>query len=420
MKYVLIFIFVGFYLSILSQGRIVLNNNPYLVLNNGTAGTPVYIVVDNPNANAVTTIGTGGNIVSENEFNKVRWRINTQTGAYNLPFTTVNDVKIPFTMQITAPGVAGSHIDFSTFPTTAENVPYPQSVTNMMDPGTGIADYSYWIMDRFWMIDAMNYGTRPTSVLTFGYDPNELPAPNISVAGNLAAQRYNTTTNTWSGSSFFFGVDNLGSTRVENAVVPSTELFAPWSLIDVITPLPVELLHFNAECDENFVQLSWSTASETNNSHFEIEKSTDGFNWNWINTTPGSGTTNQLNSYSYRDYNPSNSISYYRLSQVDYDGQKTTYDIQSIEACAENTDNIWIYNQLDGQYQLNIQSKDGETITADIYDMNGKKLRDSRILDLVKGENMFLFNENNLSTGIYMVHLWGEKTNFTHKLLIQK
>jgi hypothetical protein len=403
-----------------SQGRIVLSDDPYLVLANGSAGTPVFVVVDNSNANAIATLGTGGNVVSENEYNKIRWRINNQTGNYTVPFTTQNDVKIPFSMAITGAGVGGTHIDFSTYPTNAENLIYPQGVTNMTDPGTGIVDYSYWIMDRFWLIDADNYSTRPSSTLIFNYDPNELPAPNISVAGNLAAQRYNTSTNIWSGSSASFGTDNLVDTRVESAVVPSPQLFALWSLIDVITPLPVELLHFSATCDENYVLLSWSTQSELNNSHFEIEKSLNGIDWNIIETVTGNGTTSQLNNYLYRDYHPSNSITYYRLTQVDWNGEKRTYDIQSIEACSNDDDDIWIYNQLNGQYQININSIHGETVTADIYDLNGKKLRNSRILELGKGENVFLFNENNLSTGMYMVTLNGAYTQFTYKLIIQK
>ena len=65
-----------------AQPRLILNNNIYMVLKNN-----IELVINNSAANAITTLGTGGNIISESEFNRVKWNIGTATGIYTVPFT---------------------------------------------------------------------------------------------------------------------------------------------------------------------------------------------------------------------------------------------------------------------------------------------------------------------------------------------
>lgn len=86
--------------------------------------------------------------------------------------------------------------------------------------------------------------------------------------------------------------------------------------------LPIELVDFDAAPGTDHVALSWRTATESNNSRFDIEKSTDGDNWTVIGTLEGAGTKNTPTNYSWIDYsrNTSSTI-YYRLKQTDYDGQ---------------------------------------------------------------------------------------------------
>jgi hypothetical protein len=114
-----------------------------VVLNGGGAANPIFVVLDTPNDNGITTSGTGGNWVSEGEFNKLRWSIGSSTGNYSIPFTTGNDVKIPYQLAITTAGATGNHIDFSTYPTNPENISMPSMVNNLADAGTGNPDFSY-------------------------------------------------------------------------------------------------------------------------------------------------------------------------------------------------------------------------------------------------------------------------------------
>lgn len=92
-----------------------------------------------------------------------------------------------------------------------------------------------------------------------------------------------------------------------------------------ISGLPVEMIDFSAENNNRNVLLKWETASEKNNDFFTIEKTTDGKNWGLVTTTKGTGTSTTKHSYIAYDERPYNGISYYRISQTDFDGKVNKY-----------------------------------------------------------------------------------------------
>ena len=94
-------------------------------------------------------------------------------------------------------------------------------------------------------------------------------------------------------------------------------------------PLPVELLSFSSSVNDNDVTLNWTTATETNNSGFEIQKSPSPTpslkegaldHWEIIGFLDGHGTTTELQTYSYQNENLSAGKYQYRLKQIDFDG----------------------------------------------------------------------------------------------------
>lgn len=88
------------------------------------------------------------------------------------------------------------------------------------------------------------------------------------------------------------------------------------------TPLPVELLYFTAKGKDRQIILNWSTASEKNNKGFDVQRSTDGKEFEKIGWVDGHGTTNVMKSYSFRDANVlPGVVYYYRLNQIDFDGK---------------------------------------------------------------------------------------------------
>ena len=160
-----------------------------------------YLVINNSAANAITTLGTGGNIISEGEFNRIKWNIGTAIGIYTIPFTKSPTNKIPFTINITTAGAGSGSILFSTYGGADwNNLTYkPSDVANMGDING--ANNSAKVIDRFWLIDAISYTTKPTATFAFTYLDAEWATNggnNITEA-NLGAQRFNSTAGTWWG-----------------------------------------------------------------------------------------------------------------------------------------------------------------------------------------------------------------------------
>jgi len=90
-----------------------------------------------------------------------------------------------------------------------------------------------------------------------------------------------------------------------------------------ITPLPIELLNFEAEFNNDHVDLSWATATEVNNDYFTVERSKEGKDFEEILRKPGAGNSITELKYYAIDDAPLKGISYYRLKQTDYDGEYT-------------------------------------------------------------------------------------------------
>jgi hypothetical protein len=119
------------------------------------------------------------------------------------------------------------------------------------------------------------------------------------------------------------------------------------------TALPITLMSFTAQKVENSNLLEWITASEINNDYFLLERSIDGIIWRTINKSSGAGNSNTLINYSFSDYDFENTINYYRLSQVDYDGASETFDI------------IDVNNNIKSKKILNIINTNGQEVTID-------------------------------------------------------
>lgn len=89
----------------------------------------------------------------------------------------------------------------------------------------------------------------------------------------------------------------------------------------VLSVFPVEFSAFSAVQEGSLVNLNWSTASELNNDHFEVERSTDGRNFVVLTSVKGQGDSDAMNHYQAQDIQPQVGLNYYRIRQVDVDGR---------------------------------------------------------------------------------------------------
>jgi hypothetical protein len=101
---------------------------------------------------------------------------------------------------------------------------------------------------------------------------------------------------------------------------------------DLSCVLPIELLNFSGQCKNGANNLTWSCATETNNDYFVIERSIDGMNFDEVARIDGAGNSTQQTNYSYSDESfVKDTINYYRLKQVDYNGASEYFNIIAID-----------------------------------------------------------------------------------------
>ncbi|ASS47445.1 MAG: hypothetical protein A3D31_16530 [Candidatus Fluviicola riflensis] len=95
--------------------------------------------------------------------------------------------------------------------------------------------------------------------------------------------------------------------------------------------LPVDLVSFTARREQRSAELTWVTASEENNAQFVVERTTDGNHYEMVAIVEGKGTTQSTSVYTITDEQTPDQLTYYRLKQIDVDGNPTFYDLISVE-----------------------------------------------------------------------------------------
>ncbi|MBK8339860.1 MAG: hypothetical protein IPK99_07605 [Flavobacteriales bacterium] len=105
--------------------------------------------------------------------------------------------------------------------------------------------------------------------------------------------------------------------------------------VQAVAALPIELLDFTAACENNAVVLRWSTATETNNYHFAVERSADAEVWETIGTVPGAGNSQQVVHYAFNDTEVAATVLYYRIGQTDFNGTISYSTVAAVPACGD-------------------------------------------------------------------------------------
>ncbi|MBK7883120.1 MAG: T9SS type A sorting domain-containing protein [Chitinophagaceae bacterium] len=313
--------------------RIVFSDNGIATISGGA-----FVVVDNPEGNAITRIN-GGHFITEGDLgtNRVRWMIGDKEDTYVVPFGVSTNQYLPLSFSTFGANGQG-FIDLSTYATDSwKNSDYlPAGVTSFNNANN--QDNSANVLDRFYRIEALNYTAKPNlDSIEFSYRDIEHTQPNnmITEAG-LKAQRWNPNQQGWADFQPA-GIADIDKNTVQVGNINNADLFAWWVLVDNASPLPVELLSFTAFAEsKSTVGLKWSTSQEINSGYFDIERSADGINFIKTGQIKAAGNSQIQQNYYTQDNNLPQGIStlYYRLKMIDIDN---SYKYSNIELVKINT-----------------------------------------------------------------------------------
>lgn len=168
------------------------------------------------------------------------------------------------------------------------------------------------------------------------------------------------------------------------------------------TFLPIELDYFEAARQERTVLLEWGTMTETHNSHFEIQRSIDGYSWDNIGRVAAKGDSFPPVDYHFTDNNPLLGNNYYRLKQIDIDGDFDYSAIKVVEIENLVEDGILVYpNPFKAFFYIEFPFGEYEVMQVELVDVNGKKIF-SQTMD--SNQNRKQINMEYFESGVYFIH----------------
>jgi hypothetical protein len=201
-----------------------------------------------------------------------------------------------------------------------------------------------------------------------------------------------------------------------------------------VEPLPVELVSFTVDEINNNVQLNWSTATEINNSGFEIERKESGVRsreseWNSIGFVQGHGTTTEPQFYSFIDETLPSGEHQYRLKQIDYDGSFEYSKI--VEVIIEGPRDFSLSQNYPNPFNpstkikytipyVETHSDASLLVTLKVYDVLGNEVATLVNEEKTPGEYEVEFDGINLPSGIYFYHLKAGDFIQTRKMILLK
>jgi len=191
--------------------------------------------------------------------------------------------------------------------------------------------------------------------------------------------------------------------------------------------IPVELSSFTASANQNSVTLNWSTATETNNSGFSIERKIPlDERWKEVGFVPGFGTTTERKSYAYTDENLNMGSYSYRLKQIDFDGKFEYSEAIIVEVSAPAKYALLqnYPNPFNPSTTIGFSIPQSSEVTIEIYNVVGELVSSLVNKTLEAGYHSFSFNADNLPSGTYIYQLKASRQNGTFvdtkKMLLMK
>ncbi|HEX2627793.1 MAG TPA: T9SS type A sorting domain-containing protein [Chitinophagaceae bacterium] len=247
---------------------------------------------------------------------------------------------------------------------------------------------------RYYDIAATN-NSGLNATLRFNYFDNELNGQTESELIQWYSPNYGTT---WNKAA---GTVNTSSNYVDRTTISS---FQRISLISYnITALPVKLLSFTANKNAaDKVDLAWTTTEEINTSHFDIERSADGRQWERIGRKTALNRGTYTNNYTFTDANPFSGANYYRLRMQDFDDHHEYSPVRMVTIGKTSGATVYPTLAVSGQ-QLFITGITPSNASIEVFDNRGRLLQKER-------PSANSFNLVQLAAGIYHIRITNTST----------
>ena len=267
------------------------------------------------------------------------------------------------------------------------------------------------------------------SSTSFGHDVGNV---QISVNGGnwkSISNNYSGSSSIWSQAFIDLSEYSDSTIRIAFAIIDETfytGTSSGWYIDDVrlegIESVPVELISFKLNSNDGNLKLDWSTATETNNKGFEIERSADNSSFTKISFIEGSGTSTETHEYSYTDkpFNPGKY--YYRLKQIDFDGSFMYSKVIEVEYGIPLKYNLSqnYPNPFNPTTKISYSIPKAGHVSLKVFDILGKEV--ATLVNEQKQVGIYevIFNGSNYPSGIYFYKIKSGSFTQIKKIILLK
>jgi len=275
--------------------------------------------------------------------------------------------------------------------------------------------------ERIWYIDVTNTGAVIQADIEF-----DLAAAGMSGITPVTASNYKLlyrsgTSGSWSevatassisGSRIIFSSYNFNNNADDGYYTIGTKNY-------LVSPLPIELISFDAIMNDRQVDITWTTATESNNDYYTIEKSKDGINFETSSIVDAAGNSQSIINYKDIDPKPYQGISYYRLKQTDFNGTYTYSKIVAVNYSLSDDGMSVFPNPTEGELNINIKDIEGKEVLVVIRDMMGKECFTKVILSQENQQLIAVDSEHKLAAGVYIVTASSSNKLYSKKIIVK-
>jgi len=200
-----------------------------------------------------------------------------------------------------------------------------------------------------------------------------------------------------------------------------TEIFAfentsPFDQYQVNVKLPISLTEFKALPKDKQVLLEWTTHTEVNSSHFEVQHSTTNRDWQTIGKVDAAGSSLQLLDYEHIHRSPAIGDNYYRLKMIDLDDSYEYSDTEVVRF-THSDKQLTIYpNPTNGEFTVALGVETRHPVQLAVVDVTGRMIYDKQTI-LNSTENAVI-DLSHIAKGTYLITVKTDKEQFAERLIV--
>lgn len=341
----------------------------------------------------------GGSIVRNRAASTV---VTIGTARSLFPLGSSGDWRPFFVSQTSNPNTAGTMTVSHTNATTTSTVAFAESIVRRHD--------------AFWTLSTTGISAGATFTLSAG--GTNFGTIEAGAAG-LADLRMSTSAGVVGTHGAATGGPDYRVNRTAVAFASLANNFHVASTDAVNSPLPIELISFNANLKSDMVEIDWTTASELNNDYFTLERASNPEKFEKISIARGQGTIRSKTNYSFIDENPLPGISYYRLKQTDFDGRFTYSTLRKIEYIILSARlNVYPNPVVDKKFNLElIGIQPGEVAPVSVVNLQGASVYNASFKADASGKILTNIDLERAASGVYMI-IVNASTGLHKKIII--